>query len=254
MRHLLLPVLAAALAASAQAADKQFIAASTDLSLGIVALDPPPGSTLQAGEVVHALIEWRYSRPHSPVGVWLKLEVPDDVDWSYDGDHDEARAGSGGRIERYVGLQVPGHIDSVLLVAKDADSHEIYRRRVKVAYTWVADPQQEARRKDGLGSRITGVTLDPSSPARLAPGTTVDVRIAYDAHSRLGVRPVAIPVTSCAMTYNGLVEAVDGRGAVVQYFTVGEPCALRQLRVQLVNDGGVAVAEQLVDVDLRYER
>lgn len=244
-------LLVAALAAGAHATDKPVAAPPTDLALGVVRLDPPDGSTLKAGEMVTATLEWRYSKPATHLPLWVKLEVPDSVDWSYDGDHDETRPGHG-RLDRYVGLNQPGHLDALVLVAKDANSREIYRRVVKVNYTFVANPVQEALRRDGLGSRITGVTFDPPPPARLAPGTRVIAHIGYAAKSIHGVRPVAIPVTACPMTYNGLVQAVDGRGEFDQNFTVGTACALRQVRVQLFNEGGAVVDEKLVDIDLRF--
>jgi hypothetical protein len=253
-----LPLLAALAAGTgahaAAAAEKAIVAPSTDLSLAIVRLDPPSGSTLKVGETIAATIAWRYSKPAIRVPIWLKLELPDAApDYTYEGDSGD-RAPGEGRVQRHVGLGKPGHVETVVLVAKDAGSHEIYRLRVPVDYTFVADATHEALRKDGAGSRITGIALDPPSPARLAPGTRVIVRIAYDARSEHGLRPIARPITRCAMTYNGTFDPVDGRGAIAQHFTVGEPCAVRQLSVELSNEAGTVVDQKLVDVDLRYER
>jgi hypothetical protein len=245
---------ASVLAASAQATEQPTRSPSTDLSLAIVRLDPPSGSTLKAGQTIAATIAWRYSKPATRVPIWLKLELPDAApDYTYEGDSGDRGPGEG-RIRRHVGLGKPGHVETVVLVAKDASSREIYRLRVPVDYTFVADAAHEAARRDGLGSRITGVAFDPPSPAHLAPGTRVVVHIGYDARSEHGLRPVAIPVTQCPMTYNGAGTLVDGQGRLAQFFTVGEPCAVRQVRVVLYNEAGAAVDDQLVDADLNYER
>jgi len=245
---------ASVLAASAQATELPIKSPSTDLSLAIVHLDPPSGSTLKVGQAIAATIAWRYSKPAVRVPIWLKLELPDAAaDYTYDGDADD-RAPGEGRVQRHVSLGKPGHVETLVLVAKDASSREIYRLRVPVDYTFVADAAHEAARQDGRGSRITGVAFDPPSPARLAPGTTVVVQIAYDAKSEHGLRPVATPVTQCAMSYSGAGTAVDGQGRLAQFFTVGVPCAVRQVRLQLFNAAGAAIDDRLVDVDLKYER
>jgi hypothetical protein len=225
---------------------------STDLALDIVKLDPPSGSTLEAGRYVTATIRWRYSRPAAPIRVWLK---PDDADadrGSYVADDGRVRPGEG-TGERSASLDVPGHVTALLLVAKDAASREIYRRRISVDYTFVASTSADALRRDGEGSRITEVSLDPPSPARLAPGALVRVRIGYDAKSAHSVGPSVEPVTDCPMSYRGY-DLVDGRGTKEQWFKVDAPCVVRQLRVRLVNAGKAVVDERLVDVDLRYQR
>ena len=247
-------VIAAALSVGAQAAEQATKSPTTDLSLDIVRLDPPSGSTLKAGDTIEATIAWRYSKPAIRIPIWLKLDLPDSApDYTYEGDPDK-RAPGAGSIVRHTGLGKPGHVDTLVLVAKDANSREIYRRRIPVDYTYVADPAREAQRRDGAGSHITRVAFDPPSPVRLEPGSRVVVRIGYDARSEHGLRPVAMPVTSCAMTYNGAAIEVDGPGELAQHFTVGVPCDVRQVRVQLFNAAGVAVDERLVDVDLHYGR
>ena len=235
------------------AADAASAPAPTDLQLTIVELDPPDGSTLEAGKDVKVIVEWRYSTPKTSVGVWVKPQTPDEAGGSYEGDAGESHPGQG-TLLRTVRLHEPGRVDALLLVARDANSHEIYHRRIPVNYTFVASPEQEAQLRDGIGSRITGVRLDPPSPAHLAPGTRVLVHIAYDATSEGGVRPVAIPVTEEAMTYNGAQTHVDGQGELTQHFTVGAPCTVRQVRVELWNEGGAVVDAKLLDVELRYGR
>ena len=251
----LLALLAAALCAGAHAAEPATAQSpSTDFALAIVKLDPPSGSTLKAGDLIAATIDWRYSKPAESARIWLKLDLPDAApDYTYEGDPGRRLPGTG-RIVRHTGLGKPGHVDTLLLVAKDASSREIYRQRVPVDYTFVASAEHEALRKDGQGSRITAVALDPASPGRLAPGTRVLVRIGYDARSEHGLFPTARAVTSCPMGYNGNFEPVRGTGSIVQYFTVGEPCVVHQVSVELTNEAGTVVDQRLIDVDLRYER
>jgi len=226
----------------------------TDLELRIASLDPPDGSTLEAGKEVTINVDWRYSKPAAGIRVWVKPETPDDVGGGYEGDIGEAASAGRGSLVRTVNLNGAARLEALLLVARDAHSREIFHRRIPVNYTYVASAEQEALERDGLGSRITSVAFDPPSPARLAPNTRVMVRIGYDANSVHGLRPIAIPITDCAMTYNGAVESVQGHGKFTQHFTVGEPCTLTKVRVALLNKGGAAVDERLVDVGLRYER
>ncbi len=245
---------AAAFALGAHAAEPATRSPSTDMSLAVVHLEPPSGSTLKAGELIEATIAWRYSKPAEQARIWLKLDLPDAApDYTYEGDPGK-RAPGEGRIVRHTGLGKPGHVDAVVLVAKDASSREIYRLRVPVDYTFVADAAHDALRQDGMGSRITSVTLDPPSPARLEPGQRVFVRIGYDARSELGLRPIAQPVTNCPMTYNGTFDPVRGQGVIVQYFTVGAACEVHQVSVELSNAAGALVDHKTVDVDLRYGR
>ena len=226
----------------------------TDLELAIVKLDPPDGSTLDAGKDVTITVEWRYSKPAGGIGVWVKPETPDDVGGGYEADLGETHAAGRGELVRTVNLNGASRLEALLLVARDARSREIFHRRIPVNYTYVASAEQEALERDGLGSRITSVAFDPPSPARLAPNTRVMVRIGYHAQSVHGLRPVAMPITELAMTYNGAVESVEGDGKLTQHFTVGEAGTVTQVRVALWNKGGATVDERLVDVDLRYER
>ncbi len=224
----------------------------TDLELRVVKLDPPDGSTLGASEDVTVTVEWRYSTPASHIPIWVKPESPDAVAGSYGADGGEARPGQGS-LERTISMHEAGHVDGLLLVAKDDNSREIYRRVVPVNYTFVASAEHDEKMRDGLGSRILSVTFDPPSPARLKPGTCVTVHIAYDARSEHGLRPLAIPLTDAAMTYNGAVTTVEGEGEMDQDFTVGEPGTVKQVRVTLWNEVGGVVAEKIVDVDLHYD-
>ena len=140
------------------------------------------------------------------------------------------------------------------MVARDAHMREIYHRRIPVSYTYVDSAENDALVRDGVGSRITSVAFDPPSPARLAPGTRVMVRIGYHVQSVHGLRPIAVPLTELAMTYNGAVETVEGDGKLTQFFTVGEAGTVTRVRVQLLNKGGATVDQRDVEVDLRYER
>ena len=50
------------------------------------------------------------------------------------------------------------------------------------------------------------------------------------------------------------MESVEGDGKLTQHFTVGEAGTVTRVRVALLNKGGAAVDERLVEVDLRYGR
>jgi len=244
--RLLTLLAAAAFCTPALAADK-----ATDLTLNIVKFDPPDGSNLKAGDSVTMTVDWHYRRPAQPLQVWVIPSAPDSVHGGYSSAADETSPGQGD-LKRSVQV-ITSRLDAVDLVAS-ADGHEIYRRRVPVHYTFAPNPELEAKRKDGQGSSIIGVTFDPPSPARLAPGKEVVVHIGYDAKSAHGLRPLVMPMTDCESRYNGFAGKVDGRGSFDQSFTVDEPCALRQVQVKLYNDGNVAIVTKIVDVDLRYAR
>ena len=225
----------------------------TDLELAIVKLDPPDGSTLQAGDTIAATLAWRYTAPASRLGLWLKLDLPDIApDYTYEPDCDERGPGEG-QLVRRVSLRKPGHVDALILVAKDARSREVRRVRVPVNYRFVPDAANEALRRDGQGSRIAAIVVDPRSPARLRPGTRVHVRVGVEARSEHGLQVSATPVTDAAMTFSGSVPVPDGQHFLDQSFIVGTAGHVRQLRVLLTNAGGALVDERLFDVDLRYE-
>ncbi len=227
----------------------------TDLELAIVRLDPPDGSTLEAGKDVTIVVDWRYSKPKGDVGVWVKPETPDDVGGGYEADLGETHRAGHGQLVRTVNLNGAARIEALHVVARDAQMREIYHRRIPVSYTYVDSAENDALVRDGLGSRITSVAFDPPSPARIAPGTRVNVRIGYHVESSVhGVRPIALPLTELAMTYNGAVETVHGDGKLTQHFIVGEAGTVTRVRVQLLNKGGATVDQRDVEVDLRYGR
>ena len=45
---------------------------------------------------------------------------------------------------------------------------------------------------------------------------------------------------------------IRGQGKLTQHFAVGAPCTVRQVRVELWNEGGAVVDSKLLDVDPRY--
>jgi hypothetical protein len=236
----------AAAPADAPAAD---VAPSTDLQLDVVALRPPPGSTLKANDPVVVTLRYRYARPAGDVMVWAKLLGAGPA--SYEGARADTPAGSG-IIERTVTLNGPGEVHRLTLVAKDARLQQIYRREVPVHYTWVPNPRAEAIRDDGTGSRIVGVRLAPGTSAVLKAGTPVAVDLDVDNRSSRGVQAWVEPVTSCNMAFDDMLKVRAARGTVRQRFTVGQRCVVTQLHVALANSAGVRVFDQLVNVDLRY--
>ena len=223
-----------------------------EIDLEIVQFDPPDGSTLLAGEDIKITVQWRHSMRGRGVGIWTKPEVPDGVGGGYEADAGEAHRPGQGRVLRGVSLADPATLEAVHLIAKDGDSRELFHRRIPVNFTFAASPEREARRHDGAFSRITGVEVLAPAGQSLPIGQHVSVRVRYYASSRHGVRVTAIPVTDADMRYAATAETHDGDGEVMQGFVIGQACHLRHLHVRLLNDSDVAVAEQMVEVDLRF--
>ena len=226
---------------------------ANDLELDIVKFEPPDGSTLMAGEQVKVTVHWRHSMRGRGVGIWTKPEPPDGVGGSYEGDVGEARQPGQGRVLRSVSLSDPGTLRTVLLVAKDGHSRELFKRRIPVNFTFVENPEREARRQDGIESRITSVTIQPPS-GQLPIGSYVEIQVGYSAQSTHGLRVTALPVTDCDMRYAPSAEAANGDGQATQGFSVGETCTIRQVSVRLLNDSDSVVDQRMVDVDLRFGR
>jgi hypothetical protein len=225
---------------------------ATDLAIEAVRLDPPPGSTLKVSEPVVVTMKYGFTRPAYPMRVWAKILDRPDSDSIYQGSTEEMTPGHAGTVERFVTMKVPGTIDTISLVAKDAGSREIFRKDIPAHYTFVSDATTDAARTDGAGSRITAVHVTPSSPAVLGAGHPVAVRIDYDVRGPQGLMPWAEPVTTCRNTYDGMTAPVTGAGSMVKSFVVAEKCAVRKIRVGLSNAAYASVAEQVVDVQIDF--
>ncbi len=80
MPRMRIALLLAAFCLTAHAAEGAAVPISADLTLDIVKLDPPDGSTLKAGDSVKATIEWHYAKAGKTVQVWLKPELTENID------------------------------------------------------------------------------------------------------------------------------------------------------------------------------
>ena len=226
--------------------------AVSDIELEIVQFDPPDGSTLLAGEDIKITVQWRHAMRGRGIGIWTKPELPAGVGGGYEGDGGEAHAPGRGRVLRGVSVAEPARLEAVYLIAKDGDSRELFNRRVPVNFTFAVNPEREERRHDGAFSRITGVEVLAPAGELLPIGQHVQVRVGYYARSTHGIRVTAIPVTDADMRYAATAETSDGDGHAMQGFVIGQACVIRHLHVRLLNDSDVAVAEQMVEVDLRF--
>ena len=226
---------------------------ANDLQLEIVKFDPPDGSTLMAGEKVTITVKWRHSMRNRGVGIWTK-PVPTAegrVGGGYESDSGEADKPGRGRVERGFHLSDPCVVREVLLSASDGDSRELFSRRIPVNFTYVTNPEREARRHDGAFSRITGVKVEGDGQGPLAVGSHLDVHIGYVAQSTHGVRVTAVPVTDADYRHALPVKLDNGEGQALQGFTIGEACVVQQVHVRILNASDVVVDERWVEVDLQ---
>ena len=224
--------------------------AANDLHLDIVKLDPPDGSTLMAGEKVTITVQYRHSMRNRGVGIWTKPVAPAGIGGGYDSDHGEADKPGRGRITRGFHLSDPCVVTGIDLSASDGGSRELFSRRIPVNYTYVVNPEREARRHDGAFSRITGVKVEGDGQGPLPVGSHLDVHVRYFAQSTHGVRVTAIPVTDADYRHALPVKLDNGEGEALQGFTIGEPCVVEQVRVRILNASDAVVAEEWVDVHL----
>ncbi|HEX7640133.1 MAG TPA: hypothetical protein VF457_17180 [Burkholderiaceae bacterium] len=224
--------------------------AASDMAVEVVGMRPPSGSTLKANEPVVVTLRYRYARPDEDLMVWARLDAPG-LESTYEGAHPDTHPGTG-TIERQVALTEPGTARRITVVARDRKLRTVFAKEIPVNYTWIPNPRMESWRDDGVGSRITGVTLSPASPAVLKAGSQVDVTIAFDSTATRPLQPWIQPLTACHAAWDEMLPVAPGATSVHRRFTVGQACALRQLRVALSNAANVKVAERIVDVDLRY--
>ena len=223
---------------------------ASDLELKIVKFDPPDGSTLMAGEKVTITVKWRHSMRNRGVGIWTKPVAPRDVRGGYDSDGGEAHAPGRGSVTRGFHLSSPCVVTGVVLSASDGDSRQLFSREIPVNFTYVANPEREARRHDGAFSRITGVKVQGDGQGPLPVGSHLDVHVRYVAQSTHGVRVTAVPVTDADYRHALPVKLDNGEGEALQGFTIGEACVVQQVHVRILNASDVVVAEEWVDCDL----
>ena len=253
MTHPLALLLALALSAGVAHADgggAPEVAVATDLGVEIVSLQPPSGSTLRVGQPVVVKLRYRYTQPGEDVMVWAKLLEPG-LQSTYQGAPRDTPPGNG-VVERFVTLDDPGSATRLTVVAKNGRYQQVFAKDFPVNYTWVPNPRVEAARGDGAGARVVDVHFAPGSPAVLKVGTKVDVQLDIDGASARGLQPWVEPITTCNMTYDGMVVLTPAQGRVHKTFTVGEKCVVTKLKVAIKNTANAEVFSEVVDVDFRY--
>ena len=224
--------------------------AATDVTVDVVSLQPPSGSTLKVNQPVIVKLRYRYAQPTDDVMIWAKLLEPG-LHATYQAAPKDTPPGTG-LIERFVTLDDPGAASRITIVVKNAKLQEIFSKDVPVNYKWVPNPRVEAGRDDGVGSRVVDVRFSPGSPAVLKTGTKVDVQLDVDIRDARSLQPWVEPVTACRMTYDGLDAVPAGRSTVHKGFTVGEACQVTKLKVAMKNVANVEVFSEIVDVDFRF--
>lgn len=224
--------------------------AATDVTVDVVSLQPPSGSTLKVNQPVIVKLRYRYAQPTDDVMIWAKLLEPG-LHTTYQAAPKDTPPGTG-VIERFVTLDDPGAASRITIVVKNAKLQEIFSKDVPVNYKWVPNPRVEAGRDDGVGSRVLDVRFTPGSPAVLKAGTKVDVQLDVDIRDARSLQPWVEPITACRMTYDGTDAVPAGRSTVHKGFTVGEACQVTKLKVAMKNVANVEVFSEIVDVDFRF--
>lgn len=224
----------------------------TDMSLELVSMDPPSGSTLKANEPITVRFRYKYSRPKMGLHSWAKI-LDETYSSTYQGTFDDMTPGTG-IVERYVLLTEPGVVKKITLVIKDSAHSQIYSRDFPVDYTYVPNPEAEAMRNDGAGSRIVGVRFSPMSPAKLSIGSTVSVDLDYDINNADGLDMWVEPLTNCNMTYDGMTGPMVGKGTIRKTFAVGEACRIEKVKVAMINAANRTIFEKVVDVDFNFAK
>ncbi len=109
----------------------------------------------------------------------------------------------------------------------------------------------------GTAQRITGVRVQPTSPATLSPGDSVMVRFGYDIPARWGeVRIFVRPMTDGALSSNyaaGGSPLYSGTGSGRSWFTIRSGTAgIDQIRLQIVDQSRNLLRERFVPVELSF--
>lgn len=222
--------------------------AASDLVIESIQLDPPNGSILREQTPIRATIQFRFTKPASEIGVWVRI-FDEKYKSQYFGSPDRMRPGTH-RVIRGAYLTEPGTLDKLTVVFKNTNSAEIFRRDIPVNYTFVPDPALDAQKKDGAGSKILKVTFPTGKGATVRKGTFIPINLEYSINTPRGLIAGTIPETKCSMTYAGLTEPLRGNGEIRMGFAVGESCVIKRVRVLLRNEAEGYVYDELVDVDL----
>ncbi len=219
-----------------------------DIVIESVQLDPADGSTLREQTPIIATVKFRYTKPASDVGVWVRI-FDEKFKSQYIGVPERFRPGTH-VATRGAYLTEPGQLDRLTVIFKDAKSAEIFRQDIPVNYTFVADPALDAAKKIGIGSTISKVSFPNGKRAAVKKGTFIPVVLEYSINTPEGLIAGTVPETTCSMTHVGLMEPLRGKGTVQMGFTVGEACSIKRVRVVLRNAAESYVYEEFVDVDL----
>ncbi len=238
--------------ARAQLSKTERVAPITDLTLEVVDLDPPSGSTLMANEPIMVRFRYKYARPNIDLRVWAKI-LDETYKPTYQGSIDSMTPGIG-TLSRFVYLTEPGTVNAITLVVKDGEHRQIYARDFKVKYHYIRNARAEKMKDEGIGSSIANVRFSPVSPAVLKVGATVEMYLDYDINTANGLDMSAEPVTNCNMTYSGMTGREHGKGRIRKTFSVGEVCVIKKIKIVMVNAANRHVFEKIIDVDFNFAK
>lgn len=109
----------------------------------------------------------------------------------------------------------------------------------------------------GAAQRITGVRVQPTSPATLSPGDSVRVRFGYDIPARWGqvrifVRPMTEGTLSSSYAASGSpLYSATGTGQA--WFTIRSgTVSIDQIRIQVVDQSRNLLGERFVPVEMSF--
>ncbi|MQX53469.1 hypothetical protein [Alcanivorax sediminis] len=222
-----------------------------DLKISVKSLYPQNGSTLETGEPIFLDIAYQYSNPKENFHIWAKV-LDETYSSTYQGSVDQLTPGSG-EVERFVFLTEPGKIKRIHIVVKGMDFEEVYNDFIDVNYTFEESEEYKAFKSDGVGSHISSVTFDKPQGEVLRSGDTVTATLQHHINTEEGLDIWVMPETSCNHTFEGTTGVQKGDGHIQKYFTISEPCEIKELKILMKNKVGNKVYDKKIDVDFKFK-
>jgi hypothetical protein len=222
----------------------------TDLSIEVLDLSPPSGSTLKATDPIHVTFRYRFTKPNGEVRFWAKILDPK-LDATYIGIAETLEPGTG-ILTRTAYLTEPGKVKTISVVAKDENSLQFMQKDIPVDYTYIPNKAIDKLKGDGVGSKIVSITIAGGNNAVLKKGVFVPVDVRYAINAKHGLIANVYPDSECSMTFAGLHEPLYGNGVQPMGFTVGEKCVVKRIKLVLWNTVSKRVFDKTVDVNLKF--
>ncbi|PWF43691.1 hypothetical protein [Massilia glaciei] len=222
----------------------------SDLTIDVLWLMPPNGSTVLATDPINVTFRYRYSKPAGDVRIWARI-LDTKFTAGYVGVAEPLEPGTD-IITRTAYLTEAGTVKTISLIAKDGNSTEILRKDIPVNYTFVPNKAIDALKGDGVGSKIVSIRIAGGKNAVHRKGVFVPVDVRYAINAKHGLIANVHPDTKCAMTHAGLFAPLFGNGIKQMGFTVGEKCVVTKIKLVLWNTVQQKVYDETVEVNMTY--